>query len=110
MFEPFAVRVRSSDARDCATQGAGMGGIATVNSLRVNGERLWSRLMEMAKIGATSHGGGNPQALTDEDLEGRRLLVRWAEAAGCRARVDAIGNLFIRRPGRDHTLPAVMTG
>jgi N-carbamoyl-L-amino-acid hydrolase len=78
--------------------------------LRVNGDRLWSRLMQMAKIGATPHGGCNRQALTDEDMAGRRLLSRWAEEAGCRVRVDAVGNLFIRRPGRDDTLPVVMTG
>jgi beta-ureidopropionase / N-carbamoyl-L-amino-acid hydrolase len=81
-----------------------------VNALRVSGDRLWSRLMQMAEIGATPHGGCNRQALTDADMAGRRLLSRWAEAAGCRVRVDAVGNLFIRRPGRDDTLPVVMTG
>ncbi len=81
-----------------------------LNELRVNGARLWSRLMEMAEIGATVHGGCNRQALTDLDLQGRNLLSRWAEAAGCRVRVDAAGNLFIRRAGRDDALPVVMTG
>ena len=79
-------------------------------TLRVNGDRLWSRLMQMAEIGATAHGGCNRQALTDADMAGRRLLSRWAEEAGCRVRVDAVGNLFVRRPGRDDTLPVVMTG
>ncbi len=78
--------------------------------LRVNGDRLWSRLMQMAEIGATAHGGCNRQALTDEDMAGRRLLAQWAEAAGCRVRVDAIGNMFVRRAGTDDTLPVVMTG
>src|SRR3984957_5822292 len=81
-----------------------------VKGLRVNGDRLWSRLMEMAKIGATAHGGCNRQALTDADMAGRNLLSRWAEAAGCRVRVGAVGNLFVRRAGREDTLPAVMTG
>jgi N-carbamoyl-L-amino-acid hydrolase len=81
-----------------------------VSELRVNGERLWSRLMAMAEIGATAHGGCNRQALTDVDMAGRRLLSQWAEAAGCRARTDAVGNLFIRRAGRDDALPVVMTG
>jgi len=79
-------------------------------ALRVNGDRLWSRLMQMAKIGATSHGGCNRQALTDTDMEGRHLLSRWAREAGCSVRVDAVGNLFIRRAGREETLPVVMTG
>src|SRR5258708_17970250 len=81
-----------------------------VNALRVNGDRLGSRLMQMAEIGATAHGGCNRQALTDADMAGRRLLSRWAEEAGCRVRVDSVGNLFIRRPGRDDSLPVVMTG
>jgi N-carbamoyl-L-amino-acid hydrolase len=80
------------------------------NVLRVNGDRLWTRLMQMAEIGATPHGGCNRQALTDADMAGRSLLIRWAQAAGCHVRVDAVGNLFIRRAGRDEALPVVMTG
>jgi N-carbamoyl-L-amino-acid hydrolase len=81
-----------------------------VTTLRVNGDRLWSRLMQMAEIGATPHGGCNRQALTDADMAGRKLLTQWAEAAGCRVRSDAVGNLFVRRAGRADTLPVVMTG
>jgi beta-ureidopropionase / N-carbamoyl-L-amino-acid hydrolase len=82
----------------------------TAAAPRVNGARLWSRLMTMAKIGATPHGGCNRQALTDGDLEGRELFAGWAKAAGCAVRVDPVGNLFARRPGRVDTLPVVMTG
>jgi N-carbamoyl-L-amino-acid hydrolase len=78
--------------------------------LRVNGDRLWSRLMQMAAIGATPRGGCNRQALSDADMAGRKLLSQWAEAAGCSVRVDAVGNLFIRRGGTDDALPVVMTG
>jgi beta-ureidopropionase / N-carbamoyl-L-amino-acid hydrolase len=81
-----------------------------VKALRVNGDRLWSRLMQMAEIGATPHGGCNRQALTDADMAGRKLLSGWARAAGCGVRVDAVGNLFVRRAGREDTLPVVMTG
>ena len=77
---------------------------------RIDGARLWSRLMDMAAIGATPRGGCNRQALTDLDRAGRELLVRWAQAAGCGARTDAVGNLFLRRAGREPSLPAVMTG
>jgi N-carbamoyl-L-amino-acid hydrolase len=87
-----------------------MSEIPTPKAFRVNGARLWSRLMQMAEIGATPHGGCNRQALSDDDMAGRKLLVQWAEAAGCRGRVDAVGNLFLRRPGREDTLPVVMTG
>jgi N-carbamoyl-L-amino-acid hydrolase len=66
--------------------------------------------MEMSRIGATAQGGCNRQALTDLDLEGRNLFTRWAEAAGCTVRVDAIGNIFAHRAGADQNAPVVMTG
>jgi beta-ureidopropionase / N-carbamoyl-L-amino-acid hydrolase len=77
---------------------------------RINGDRLWSRLMALGEIGATAQGGCNRQALTDGDLAGRRLFADWAAAAGCRVRVDAIGNLFVRRAGLEDTFPVVLTG
>lgn len=77
---------------------------------RINGDRLWSRLMALAKIGATAQGGCNRQALTEGDLAGRRMFADWAAAAGCRVRVDAIGNLFVRRAGLEDALPVVLTG
>jgi N-carbamoyl-L-amino-acid hydrolase len=80
------------------------------DGLRVDGRRLWRRLMEMAEIGATPAGGCNRQALTDEDKAGRDLFVRWCEASGCRVRVDAVGNLFARRSGAEDERPPVMVG
>ncbi|MEE9416326.1 MAG: Zn-dependent hydrolase, partial [Acidimicrobiales bacterium] len=78
-------------------------------TLRVNDDRLWSRLMEMAKIGATTAGGSNRQALSDDDAAGRALFCSWAEAAGCSLQTDSVGNLFARRPGRDDdSAPLVM--
>jgi len=81
-----------------------------VIDVRINGDRLWSRIMAMAEIGATAQGGCNRQALTDGDLAARQLLMRWAQAAGCQVRADAVGNFFLRRAGREDTLPVVLTG
>ena len=39
-------------------------------NMRVNGDRLWDSLMEMAKIGPGIAGGNNRQTLTDADAEG----------------------------------------
>ena len=66
--------------------------------------------MELARIGATPKGGVCRLALTALDGEARDLFVRWAREASCTVRVDAIGNIFARRAGRDDTLPPVMTG
>ena len=79
-------------------------------SLRVNGDRLWSSIMEMARIGATAKGGCNRQALTDEDRVGRELFTHWCQDAGCALSVDQMGNMFARRPGLDDALPTVMAG
>ncbi|MDJ0684840.1 MAG: Zn-dependent hydrolase [Alphaproteobacteria bacterium] len=84
--------------------------MSDAKNLRIDGERLWNSLMEMAKIGATEKGGCCRLALTDLDREGRDLFVRWCEEAGCSIKVDKMGNIFARRPGKDESLPPVMTG
>ena len=78
--------------------------------LRIQSDRLWDSLMEMALIGATPRGGCNRQALTDEDRRGRELFVRWCRAIGCAVRVDEIGNIFCRREGSHPELPHVLIG
>ena len=77
---------------------------------RIQPDRLWDSLMEMAQIGATPRGGCNRQALTDEDRRGRELFIGWCEAVGCVVRVDAIGNIFCRREGSHSELPPVLIG
>ena len=84
--------------------------LAPLTDLRVNGERLWKSLMELAAIGATKKGGVCRLALTDLDRQGRDYFVAQAKAAGCTIRIDAVGNIFARRAGRNNNLPAVMTG
>ncbi|MCP4421467.1 MAG: Zn-dependent hydrolase, partial [Chloroflexi bacterium] len=42
-------------------------------TLRINGERLWQRMMTMAQIGATPKGGVCRVTLTEEDRKGRDL-------------------------------------
>ena len=79
-------------------------------NLSVNSGRLWQRLMDMAKIGATEAGGCNRQALTVEDAAGRALFTSWCEDAGCTVRLDAVGNVFVRREGAEADAPVVMAG
>lgn len=70
-------------------------------NLKINGDRLWDSLMEMARIGPGVAGGNNRQTLTDEDAEGRALFQRWCEEAGCSMGLDSLGNMFARREGTD---------
>ena len=48
----------------------------------VDKDRQWSRLMQLAEIGAIPGGGVNRQSLSTEDRQARALLVRWALARG----------------------------
>lgn len=81
-----------------------------MDNLRIDGDRLWASLMDMAKIGATPKGGVCRLALTDLDRQGRDLLIAWGKAIGCTASVDRVGNVFLRREGTRPELPAVATG
>ena len=80
------------------------------STLRINGERLWSSLMELAKIGATQKGGVCRLTLTDLDKQGRDLVLGWAREAGMTITIDKIGNGFMRRAGRNNSLPPIVTG
>jgi N-carbamoyl-L-amino-acid hydrolase len=81
-----------------------------ISTLRINGERLWASLMELAQIGATPKGGVCRLTLTDLDKQGRDLVLRWAREAGMSITIDKIGNGFMRRAGRNNSLPPIVTG
>ena len=83
---------------------------APAQNLRINGDRLWDSLMEMAKIGPGVAGGNNRQTLTDEDAEGRALFQKWCEDAGCTMGLDQMGNMFARREGADAEALPVYVG
>ena len=78
--------------------------------ITVNGERLWSTLNAMALIGATPAGGVTRLTLSDEDRQARDLLCQWAQEAGFPCEVDSMGNMFIRRTGKNSQLAPVLTG
>lgn len=79
-------------------------------NLKINGERLWDSLMEMAKIGPGIAGGNNRQTVTDEDAQGRALFQSWCEAAGMTMGLDTMGNMFARRDGTDPDALPVYVG
>ena len=84
--------------------------MSDLSNMRIDGQRLWDTLMEMAKIGGTPKGGCKRLTLTDLDKQGRELFTQWCEAAGCSMSVDEMGNMFARRAGTDNSLPPVMMG
>ena len=79
-------------------------------NFRVNGDRLWDSIMEMAKIGPGVAGGNNRQTLTDDDAKGRELFKSWCEKEGLAMGLDTMGNMFARREGTDPNALPVMVG
>ena len=73
-------------------------------------DRLWQRLMALAEIGARAEGGVARHAFSPEDIQARAQVIEWAEASGLEVRVDAIANLWVRRPGRNPSAPPVISG
>jgi N-carbamoyl-L-amino-acid hydrolase len=80
------------------------------HNLRIDGKRLWDSLMSMAEIGATPKGGVRRLTLTEVDKRGRDRFRALCAAAGLTVRVDAIGNMFARREGRDPARQPVLFG
>ncbi len=77
---------------------------------KIDGERLWRSLMDMAQHGATPKGGVCRLTLTDIDKAGRDTFVEWCRNEGMTVRVDKVGNIFARRDGRDPAAKPVVTG
>ena len=71
--------------------------------------RLQNRIEELGRIGAITGGGVCRLALSDEDLEGRNLVVRWMNDLGLSIQVDQIGNVIGTRAGILDS-PPVMIG
>jgi N-carbamoyl-L-amino-acid hydrolase len=77
---------------------------------RIDGPRLWDSLMAMAEIGATPKGGVKRLTLTEVDRAGRDRFAQWCQQAGLTVRMDEMGNMFARRPGRDPKRKPVLFG
>ena len=82
--------------------------------LRIDGDRLWQRLVALGEIGAV-HGPNGEQgcarlALTDADRDGRLLVLAWMRDLGLDISIDSIGNVVGTRAGIDPDAAPVMTG
>ena len=76
----------------------------------IKADRLWTRLMALAEIGATPAGGVNRQALSDGEIAAWRRVIGWAREAGLTPSTDAAGNLFLTLAGRDRAEPPFLLG
>ena len=80
-----------------------------IGDLRVDIDRLLSRIDQLAQIGALDGGGVCRLALTDADRRGRDRVSGWMQDLGLAISVDRIGNVIgIRSGGKPG--PAVTIG
>ena len=84
--------------------------MSITSNMKINSDRLWDSIMEMAKIGPGIAGGNNRQTLTDDDAAGRALFQQWCVDAGCSMGLDQMGTMFARREGTDPTALPVYVG
>jgi beta-ureidopropionase / N-carbamoyl-L-amino-acid hydrolase len=85
------------------------------NDLRINGPRLLQRINDLATVGpitgANGERGSARLALSDEDRDGRDLVVSWMRDLGLQVSIDTIGNVIAIRPSHDGSIDRpVMTG
>ena len=81
----------------------------TLSNLRINIDRLVASIEDLAEIGAIDGGGVCRMALSDEDRQGRDLVVGWMNELGLDVSIDQFGNVIGIREGLESGNP-VITG
>jgi N-carbamoyl-L-amino-acid hydrolase len=84
--------------------------MSTYPSFYVEEARLSERLEAMARFGATEKGGVNRQALSAEDIQAQKQMIRWGAELGLSPSIDPAGNLFLRLHGTDDQAAPVLSG
>ncbi|ARD49021.1 Zn-dependent hydrolase [Sporosarcina sp. P33] len=81
----------------------------SLNHSGVSGERLTSRLIEIAKIGLTVEGGSHRLGYSSEEAQAKGLVKKWINEMGLEVRMDGAGNIIGRLEGKKG-LPAIACG
>ncbi|HEY0332081.1 MAG TPA: Zn-dependent hydrolase [Rhodopseudomonas sp.] len=84
--------------------------INLASNLQIDATRLWSTIHDTAKFGGTPKGGVRRLTLSAEDKQVRDWFAAALKAAGCEVHVDALGNMFGLRKGRDMSKPPIGLG
>ncbi|KAH8687519.1 hypothetical protein BGZ60DRAFT_425408 [Tricladium varicosporioides] len=86
-------------------------------SIKIDRERLWNNLHETCKWGKGEVWGVGPTdigmsrlALSDADKQARDWFIKTTEALGCKVKVDAMGNIFAVRPGKNNSAAPTYAG
>ena len=84
--------------------------LSAAPSLRVEGERINRHLTELSAFGRNSYGGVSRVAYSEFDRQGRAWAMDVMREAGLTVQVDAAGNIFGRRAGRNPALKPIVFG
>ncbi len=71
---------------------------------------LWERHESLANFGLIKNGGVNRPALSIEDLNARKQILKWLEKTNIDSFSDDIANIFFRLEGIDKKSPPVLIG
>lgn len=80
------------------------------NNLKVNGQRIESRINELARFGRDENGHGYRVAYTKGDMEGRAWFIELMKKAGLEVRIDTGGNISGKRKGKNASLKPIAFG
>jgi N-carbamoyl-L-amino-acid hydrolase len=80
------------------------------SNLQIDSSRLWNTIHTTAQFGATPKGGVRRLTLGPEDKQVRDWFRTACENAGLEVSVDALGNMFALRKGRDMAKPPIGLG
>ncbi len=80
------------------------------NTYKVNGQRIESRILELAQFGRDENGHGYRVAYTKGDVEGRAWFIKLMNKAGLEPTIDAGGNIIGKRKGKNQTLKPIAFG
>jgi N-carbamoyl-L-amino-acid hydrolase len=79
-------------------------------ALKVNQQRIESRIFELAKFGRDSLGRGYRVAFTKGDVEARAWYMSQMKKAGLEVTIDFAGNIIGRRQGKNPALKPIAFG
>ena len=77
------------------------------NNLNVNGQRIESRINELARFGRDENGHGYRVAYTKGDVEGRAWFMELMKKAGLDVTIDSGGNISGKRKGKSASLKPI---
>lgn len=79
---------------------------------KINQQRLWHHLMELAEIGSSPDNAEciTRLSLSEPELKARAYIISLMEEIGLDVRVDTIGNIIGKLTGEDQTAPSVLVG